>query len=121
MMLAVVAVVFFLMIRPPPRSTLFPYTTLFRSVASTSPASRAPVLCASPASLSALGARASPLFVPEQSSGAPTNTHPVAAASTLICPATETSQRLSAPTSQPSVRSCLSRSSYQYYDLQLAH
>src|SRR5262249_61791586 len=25
---------FFLMIRPPPRSTLFPYTTLFRSVAS---------------------------------------------------------------------------------------
>src|SRR5690349_23958100 len=24
--------VFFLMIRPPPRSTLFPYTTLFRSV-----------------------------------------------------------------------------------------
>src|SRR5438105_3480548 len=24
---------FFLMIRPPPRSTLFPYTTLFRSVA----------------------------------------------------------------------------------------
>src|SRR5215203_1116658 len=27
----VVAVVFFLMIRRPPRSTLFPYTTLFRS------------------------------------------------------------------------------------------
>src|SRR2546430_5890134 len=26
--------VFFLMIRPPPRSTLFPYTTLFRSVMS---------------------------------------------------------------------------------------
>src|SRR3712207_8701375 len=25
--------VFFLMIRPPPRSTLFPYTTLFRSLA----------------------------------------------------------------------------------------
>src|SRR5438067_6830803 len=25
---------FFLMIRPPPRSTLFPYTTLFRSVTS---------------------------------------------------------------------------------------
>src|SRR6266481_7531518 len=24
---------FFLMIRPPPRSTLFPYTTLFRSIA----------------------------------------------------------------------------------------
>src|SRR3712207_8645353 len=32
---------FFLMIRRPPRSTLFPYTTLFRSVTiSTSPASR---------------------------------------------------------------------------------
>src|SRR3712207_8889113 len=28
------AVVFFLMIRRPPRSTLFPYTTLFRSVLS---------------------------------------------------------------------------------------
>src|SRR5690606_39853098 len=26
------SVLFFLMIRPPPRSTLFPYTTLFRSV-----------------------------------------------------------------------------------------
>src|SRR5438309_3971106 len=26
--------IFFLIIRPPPRSTLFPYTTLFRSVAS---------------------------------------------------------------------------------------
>src|SRR2546426_8314286 len=25
-------VIFFLMIRPPPRSTLFPYTTLFRSL-----------------------------------------------------------------------------------------
>src|ERR1017187_2514360 len=29
---------FFLMIRRPPRSTLFPYTTLFRSGAATSPA-----------------------------------------------------------------------------------
>src|SRR3712207_8418303 len=28
---------FFLMIRRPPRSTLFPYTTLFRSVSSTAP------------------------------------------------------------------------------------
>src|SRR5438045_4916642 len=28
---------FFLMIRPPPRSTLFPYTTLFRSGSSLSP------------------------------------------------------------------------------------
>src|SRR2546430_7491237 len=34
---------FFLMIRRPPRSTLFPYTTLFRSSARTSPrATRAP-------------------------------------------------------------------------------
>src|SRR5215471_19999936 len=31
---------FFLMIRRPPRSTLFPYTTLFRSSRSTSPGSR---------------------------------------------------------------------------------
>src|SRR2546422_9131667 len=29
---AIVSVVFFLMIRRPPRSTLFPYTTLFRSL-----------------------------------------------------------------------------------------
>src|SRR6266536_5668329 len=29
----VILFVFFLMIRPPPRSTLFPYTTLFRSAA----------------------------------------------------------------------------------------
>jgi hypothetical protein len=61
-------------------------------VASTSPASRAPVLSASPASLSASGARASPLSVPEQSSGAPTKTHLVAA-SPLVCTATVTSQR----------------------------
>src|SRR5205807_8861496 len=32
---------FFLMIRRPPRSTLFPYTTLFRSFARTSPATTA--------------------------------------------------------------------------------
>src|SRR5438309_7228258 len=30
------------MIRPPPRSTLFPYTTLFRSAGSTGPARRSP-------------------------------------------------------------------------------
>src|SRR5215211_8152489 len=30
--------VFFLMIRRPPRSTLFPYTTLFRSAATSAPA-----------------------------------------------------------------------------------
>src|SRR5256885_9795244 len=29
---------FFLMIRPPPRSPLFPYTTLFRSLPATAPA-----------------------------------------------------------------------------------
>src|SRR5258707_14581773 len=33
---------FFLMIRRPPRSTLFPYTTLFRSNIGISPASEAP-------------------------------------------------------------------------------
>src|SRR6202521_6224806 len=33
-----VFVFFFLMIRRPPRSTLFPYTTLFRSSCSTAPA-----------------------------------------------------------------------------------
>src|SRR5947208_12521376 len=35
------------MIRPPPRSTLFPYTTLFRSPVRTGPFSGPPV-CASP-------------------------------------------------------------------------
>src|SRR2546430_11122452 len=29
--MSVIIMIFFLMIRPPPRSTLFPYTTLFRS------------------------------------------------------------------------------------------
>src|SRR5216683_4272916 len=33
---------FFLMIRRPPRSTLFPYTTLFRSRAAAAPCRRAP-------------------------------------------------------------------------------
>src|SRR5437763_9454570 len=33
MIQSVHCVLFFLMIRPPPRSTLFPYTTLFRSLA----------------------------------------------------------------------------------------
>src|SRR6266436_3453506 len=32
--------IFFLMIRPPPRSTLFPYTTLFRSLCAEPPANR---------------------------------------------------------------------------------
>src|SRR5216684_6320104 len=36
-------VLFFLMIRRPPRSTLFPYTTLFRSAWSTRPTSLPPV------------------------------------------------------------------------------
>src|SRR3712207_116345 len=35
---------FFLMIRRPPRSTLFPYTTLFRSVLGYGAPSKAPVL-----------------------------------------------------------------------------
>src|SRR5688572_32366844 len=38
---ALMLVVFFLMIRRPPRSTLFPYTTLFRSRGATS----APLFC----------------------------------------------------------------------------
>src|SRR5438034_2665935 len=37
---------FFLMIRRPPRSTLFPYTTLFRSVLSQRPIDVAPLLSA---------------------------------------------------------------------------
>src|SRR5258708_22426642 len=36
---------FFLMIRRPPRSTLFPYTTLFRSVLSSPPESKACSCC----------------------------------------------------------------------------
>src|SRR3990170_7995942 len=39
-MLFTVLFFFFLMIRRPPRSTLFPYTTLFRSQARTPPGSR---------------------------------------------------------------------------------
>src|SRR6202044_2802409 len=42
---------FFLMIRRPPRSTLFPYTTLFRSLRSISAPAAAPVL---PVALTAL-------------------------------------------------------------------
>src|SRR5438552_17209907 len=37
---------FFLMLRRPPRSTLFPYTTLFRSRSSRRPRLRAPIRCA---------------------------------------------------------------------------
>src|SRR5215204_5755406 len=44
---ACVTLIFFLMIRPPPRSTLFPYTTLFRSGSSSAPSSSSP--CGSPA------------------------------------------------------------------------
>src|SRR5258705_12232871 len=36
---------FFLMIRRPPRSTLFPYTTLFRSLQMGSPARKRPARC----------------------------------------------------------------------------
>src|SRR5215208_4165636 len=89
------------------------------TVASTSPASRAPVLSASPASLSALGARASPLPVPEQSSGAPTKTHLVAAPS-LVCPATVTSQcSLSADIAAE--RKILPLEALSYYELRFAN
>src|ERR1041385_9478537 len=37
---------FFLMIRRPPRSTLFPYTTLFRSVSQAAPGRQAPLYAA---------------------------------------------------------------------------
>src|SRR5438445_8080541 len=40
---------FFLMIRRPPRSTLFPYTTLFRSGAAPAPAGRDGAIAAAPA------------------------------------------------------------------------
>src|SRR3712207_9431077 len=60
-MLIVYRFVFFLMIRRPPRSTLFPYTTLFRSAASRSFASRATVRdCShSPVALPRAAARSS--------------------------------------------------------------
>src|SRR5437764_7828641 len=45
---------FFLMIRPPPRSTLFPYTTLFRS----RPSARQPAILVRGAAACAGGARA---------------------------------------------------------------
>src|SRR5438874_11834755 len=38
--------VFSIMIRPPPRSTLFPYTTLFRSRPTATGARRSPTSCA---------------------------------------------------------------------------
>src|SRR5436190_9300304 len=41
---AILTSFFFYMIRPPPRSTLFPYTTLFRSVLC-SPGQRFPARC----------------------------------------------------------------------------
>src|SRR5215216_7745511 len=41
------AIFFFLMIRRPPRSTLFPYTTLFRPGPSSSPPLAAPAACRS--------------------------------------------------------------------------
>src|ERR1039458_7807270 len=40
--------VFFLMIRRPPRSTLFPYTTLFRSIATRSATTNPPRQCRAP-------------------------------------------------------------------------
>src|SRR5256885_11590210 len=43
----VISLFFFLMIRRPPRSTLFPYTTLFRSQASTSTSGTSALLASS--------------------------------------------------------------------------
>src|SRR3712207_8811372 len=55
----IVLVFFFLMIRRPPRSTLFPYTTLFRSLTSCgrAPASRSSSLTISAASSSSADQR----------------------------------------------------------------
>src|SRR5262245_64659895 len=46
---SIIFLVFFLMIRRPPRSTLFPYTTLFRSVPGTTSAAGRPTAAAAPA------------------------------------------------------------------------
>src|SRR5207248_10824845 len=66
--LAALSFFFFLMIRPPPRSTLFPYTTLFRSDGLSSSASvPAPAQCSSFAGIggaSTPGAKSSPLSAP---------------------------------------------------------
>src|SRR3712207_8925640 len=60
MVIAVLTICFFLMIRRPPRSTLFPYTTLFRSTrrsphrgtcsGPSGPCSRSSVACSGPRS-----------------------------------------------------------------------
>src|SRR3712207_6930022 len=60
-----IVIFFFLMIRPPPRSTLFPYTTLFRSrrrprpPAPAAPTPRPPLLGARTSRPPSLGARTS--------------------------------------------------------------
>src|SRR5258706_8873547 len=58
------AVLFFLMIRRPPRSTLFPYTTLFRSLAWHEPAGRDPRPGPAASRLAAGAAQATPLGAP---------------------------------------------------------
>src|SRR2546422_5362845 len=56
--MSVVFLFFFLMIRRPPRSTLFPYTTLFRSVALARVGSRGTAGCGVRAALRRAGERA---------------------------------------------------------------
>src|SRR5260370_20690865 len=64
---------FFLMIRRPPRSTLFPYTTLFRSVACTLGASPAAVRLDQCAQLAFVGFAAVPNRSEEHTSQTPSH------------------------------------------------
>src|SRR2546430_4245484 len=66
----IVALFFFLMIRRPPRSTLFPYTTLFRSPLSYPSGGRR----RSPASSTPTGGCARPHRAPEQAARSPRGT-----------------------------------------------
>src|SRR5689334_24851966 len=61
--------IFFFMIRPPPRSTLFPYTTLFRSKPAAEKPAPAPALppTRAPASAPAEPLRLERIFTPERS------------------------------------------------------
>src|SRR6266704_3087582 len=77
---------FFLIIRPPPRSTLFPYTTLFRSHGSRWPGSRPPRRQRGNCPRSPRAIRRRPR--PHQSAGVvtPPLSDPVRAASECSCP-----------------------------------
>src|SRR5256886_8361615 len=74
MHLTVFSVFFFLMIRRPPRSTLFPYTTLFRSRSSSSTSNSA-----------SLASRASRLAARFASSRSEEHTSELQSQSNLVC------------------------------------